>query len=114
MEITPLTIYLITRLDCIIGLCCLAIVVSVAIMAIILAEHYINTGNISIRPCKTLLYIICISALIASCLPSTKNTIAMYLIPKIANNVQLKDINTSMLNLMKNYLESEKSKNKDG
>lgn len=113
MEITPLTIYLITRLDIIFAICVIAFIGSVTIMTIMLTENYIKTGNISICSCKMLLFIVCILTLVLSVLPTKQDVIAMYLIPKIANNVQLKDINTSMLNLMKNYLESEKSKNND-
>lgn len=112
MEITPLTIYLITRLDVINGFCVVAFIVSLFTIAFVLTENYIETGNIFIHKCKKmLLTICCISALLLAVLPTKQDAIAMYLIPKIANNVQLKDINTSMLNLMKNYLESEKSKN---
>ncbi|MFA5692891.1 MAG: hypothetical protein WC907_04675 [Acholeplasmataceae bacterium] len=110
--ITESTLYLITRLDSINKVFQLLTVVSlmaIACIGTLLLFHKIEDRMEEVENIKCFLKYLKVSTMVLAfsvlCLvliPTTKEAIAIYVIPKIANNEQLQSISTGTLNIVEN------------
>ena len=92
MNISPWTVYWITRLDIILGISAFLACVLVVIFVVWLIE----AGERIVPAMKFLLIPFIILWIILTCLPSTKDMAAIILIPKIANNEKVERVSDYM------------------
>lgn len=104
--ITMMDVYWITRLDSLIGLC-IFLIIMFAVMIIALGVFSIvedkwDKVKKSFYIFSSLLVFIIV---ICTFLPSTKEAVAIYMIPKIANNEQLQKLPDNALRLLNTKFE---------
>lgn len=123
MNITPFTIYLISRLTSIHDIAEIAFVMStivfiaMAAMLLIISIEQDYSCNESVLVRKLIRWPIAaliMSVLVIGLVPTTKDAAAMIVIPRIANSQTVQEIGESVVGLAKEWCEELKPDNKDG
>lgn len=120
-EITPSFIYWITRLDGIktfLGTICVFSTIALVIFIItcvLTASYKDNEHRIQVKGLKISLFIFLSTALSVIFTPDTKQTCAMYIIPKIINNEKIQEVGKEFYDLALDWMKEmhpKKSKEK--
>ena len=104
MEITPMTIYLISLADVVYTLAVAALILSLTIVMTALTMFRI-IGDVGIRRLKCPLIALTISLVVLLTVPSGRSLAAMYVVPALANGEKVHDQNGSVANGAARWLE---------
>ena len=100
MNISPWTIYWITRLDIILGISCILIFAVVLTFCIWMCE----TRQRIVPAMKYLLIPFIPASIILTCLPSTKEMAAIIIIPKIVNSEKIERVGNYLYDTAINWV----------
>ena len=92
MNISPWTVYWITRLDIILGISAFLM----CVLAVIFVVWLIEAGERIVPAMKFLLIPFILLLIILTCLPSTKDMAAIIIIPKIVNSEKVERVGDYM------------------
>ncbi len=116
MEITTFGMYLFTRLDSINDVLGLTFGISVVFLGVCTffyfllsldsRDHDIRDGLAGIIKSKLFIFILIFSGISGCLLPTSKQAAVIYLVPKLANNEQIKQLPDNAVNLLNKQLEA--------
>ena len=110
--ITSWEMYWLTRLDSINGWMVVIAIISVLVMGFLWIPYYTEGlngtkgGKRIIRVYKITAAVFVVSSMICTFLPSTKEMVAIYLVPRMSNNDQVQKLPENVLKFMNKKLET--------